>query len=135
MHMHLRNLATVAMRMPREVLSVASILRLNRTVATQGAAQEFLDRGSCPAGLLQCCKRIHVLQGECAHVSLPHEGCNQVLLSSDEATTCCVMVLHCPHSNVAFIAHQDECAVNHTQEVQAALQRMLEVRCLCTTES
>lgn len=69
-------------------------------------------------------KEIQVLQAECALVDLSCEPNDDVCLSSEEAATCCLVVLRCSISRRLFIAHLDESTCGDGATFRGALTGM-----------
>lgn len=86
-------------------ISAAELVNLP---VVQQQVQLFVSQGN-DADLKQC-KTINVLQGESAVVNTDIESC-AVVLSSLEATTCCVVVLACRASGRYAIGHYDQSCI------------------------
>eukprot|EP00892_Ulva_mutabilis_P003346 jgi/Ulvmu1/1383/UM011_0111.1 len=95
---------------------------LENSHEVQDGATKFLN--ACEDITPDRCKHIHVLQGECAHVDLCTEPASGLLLASHAATTCVIIVLHCPLSRRAFVAHLDGCKDHDLAQVTVAIQSM-----------
>lgn len=73
-------------------------------------------------------KHVHVLQGEYALIDLKRERCGDICVLSEEATTCCIVILRCRLQRRLFIAHVDEVAVLAVEVFHRVLAGMSEVR-------
>lgn len=69
-------------------------------------------------------KHIEVLQGEFAFISLDHEPNDGVVVSSDCATTCVIVVAHCQGTKQAFVAHFDRQTRSTLSLLCGSLQQM-----------
>lgn len=72
------------------------------------------------------CKYINVAQGEFAAVDLSKESADKLLLTSFEATTCCVVALACHESRRYAIAHFDEPVVQTPFCLEPLLKGMVQ---------
>ena len=101
------------------------------TKCVQEAAARFLTLSPCapPAAPLPRSKHVQVLQGEHATLELSAEP-PDLCVSSAEATTCCVVLLHCHSGRRLFVAHLDSGTAEATHATVQAATDMHEVRYL-----
>ena len=72
------------------------------------------------------CKHINVAQGEYAVLDSAKESADKLLLTSLEATTCCVVALACRESGRYAIAHLDESVVQTPFCLEPLLKGMVQ---------
>lgn len=97
----------------------------------QEAVAHFLTSPPCVPSVtsLPRSKQVQVLQGEHATLELLAEP-PDVYVSSAEATTCCVVLLHCHSGRRLFVAHLDSGTAEATHATVQAATDMHEVRYL-----
>jgi Protein N-terminal asparagine amidohydrolase len=68
-------------------------------------------------------KHIAIMQGECAAIDLSKEP-SDVVVSSQDATTCCIAILRCMQSRRLFITHLDAPEAHKIAFVRKAVDSM-----------
>lgn len=89
----------------------------------QAAATDFLQHSPVPEHAAEK-KHIPVLQGEFALVSLDCEPQDGVVVSSDQATTCLILVAHCISSQQVLAAHIDKFDTATGDDLQSCMSQM-----------
>lgn len=103
--------------------ALLSAVELVKLPAVQHQVEQFWS--SEPPVNVERCKRINVIQGEGAAIDVGKES-GDVLLSSLEATTCCVVVLACRGSGRYAVGHFDQARVQNHHCFNSLLKGMLQ---------
>ena len=112
-------LSTV-LKLQSTLLKAVELVKLS---AVQHQVEQFWS--SEPPLDAERCKRINVIQGEGAVIDVEKES-GDVLLSSLEATTCCVVVLACRGSGRYAVGHFDQARVQHHHCLDSLMKGMLQ---------
>lgn len=91
----------------------------------RSAADSFLGNGTAPVPASQ--RSLNIMQGEEANVDL--YVCPNLVLGSEDATTCVIMVLLDMDTHTAWAAHYDEGTCQDTSVLQA--RNSAHAHCMC----